>query len=71
MTAAWVVPALDPGEARQPCLRLGLETAPVEQFAVETGEETLKTGRSAISFDSDQIRFPGTYLVFARWTSMN
>lgn len=34
---------------------------PLQRKKPTAGEESLKTGRSAISFDSDQTRFPGTW----------
>ena len=41
MPAARVVPSLDVGEQRQPCLGLGLPALAVDQLALEAGEEAL------------------------------
>lgn len=39
MTPGWVVPSLDELEKSHACFGFGLELSPVEQFALECGEE--------------------------------
>ena len=44
MATTRVVPSLDPGEYRQPGLRLGLPSAPGNELALQRGKETLGHG---------------------------
>ena len=39
MTPPWVVPSLDVGKQGQPRLGVALEATPIDQFALEAGEE--------------------------------